>query len=117
MNRLRVVRVDESDLRRLFNEEGYWQQVRAGILTARLREYGHPSPEAVSDMSLAQVNHHERNGVLPVAFSFSHFMRGQDQSVSRVFLGESPLWESGGRATKVGVTVNAFGREESVEEM
>ena len=45
MNRLRVVRVDESDLRRLFNEEGYWQQVRAGILTARLREDGHPSPE------------------------------------------------------------------------
>jgi hypothetical protein len=72
---------------------------------------------AISDMSLAQVNHHERNGVLPIAFSFSHFMRGQDQSVSRVFLGESPLWESGGRATKVGVTVNAFGREESVEEM
>jgi len=45
MSRLRVVRVDESDLRRLFNEEGYWQQVRAGILTARLREDGHPSPE------------------------------------------------------------------------
>ena len=72
---------------------------------------------AISDMSLEQVNHHERDGVLPIAFSFSHFMRGQDRSVSRVFLGESPLWESGGWATKVGVTVNAFGREESVEEM
>ena len=72
---------------------------------------------AISDMSLEQVNHHERDGVLPIAFSFSHFMRAQDQSVSRSFLGEPPLWENGGWAAKVGVTVNASGREESVEEM
>lgn len=45
MSRLRVVRVDERDLRRLFNEDGYWQQVKDGILTARIREDGHPSPE------------------------------------------------------------------------
>lgn len=72
---------------------------------------------ALSDMTLDQVNHHEREGVLPIAFSFSHFLRAQDQSISRIFLGEAPLWESGGWAARVGVTVDSFGREETVEEM
>lgn len=72
---------------------------------------------AVSDLSLHQVNHHERAGVLPLAFSFSHYIRSQDQSVSAVFLREPPLWVSGGWAAKVGVTVDALGREEGVVEM
>ena len=68
-------------------------------------------------MTLEQVNHHEREGVLPIAFSFSHFMRAQDQTVSALFLRERPLWQSGGWAGRIGVTVDAFGREEPVEEM
>lgn len=72
---------------------------------------------AISDLTLEQVNHHERQGVLPMAFSFSHFMRAQDQSVSGVYLRELPLWVSGGWAAKVGVSVDALGREESVGEM
>jgi hypothetical protein len=52
---------------------------------------------AVSDLTLEQINHHEREGVLPMAFSFSHYIRG---------------W-----ATKIGVTVDALGREETVDEM
>jgi len=72
---------------------------------------------AVSDMTLDQVNHHERDGVLPIAFSFSHFMRAQDQSISAPFLGEPMLWVSGGWAEKIGVAVDALGREETVEEM
>jgi hypothetical protein len=72
---------------------------------------------AVSDMSLEQVNHHERAGVLPIAFSLSHFMRAQDQSISGPFLRERPLWEQGGWAEKVGVSVDRLGREETVEEM
>jgi len=72
---------------------------------------------AAADMKLEHVNHHERVGVLPIAFSFAHFMKAQDQSISRVFLGEQPLWLSGGWAKLVGVSVDAFGREETVEEM
>jgi hypothetical protein len=71
----------------------------------------------VSDMTLEQVNHHERAGVLPIAFSLSHYIRAQDQSISGPFLGEPTLWESGDWAGKIGVTVDKFGREESVDEM
>jgi hypothetical protein len=72
---------------------------------------------AVSDMTLEQVNHHERAGVLPIAFSLSHFMRAQDQSISGPFRGGPTLWDGEGWAAKVGVTVDRLGREESVEEM
>jgi hypothetical protein len=72
---------------------------------------------AVSDLTLGQVNHHERAGVLPIAFSLNHYMRAQDQAVSGPFLREQPLWQSGGWAAKVGVTVDELGREQTVEEM
>ena len=72
---------------------------------------------AVSDLTLEQVNYHEREGVLPMAFSFSHYIKAQDQSISRVFLGQNSLWETGGWSAKVGVNVDVLGREETVEEM
>ena len=72
---------------------------------------------AVSDLTLEQVNHHEREGVLPMAFSFSHYIRAQDQSISVMFLREQPLWLSGGWGEKVGVNIDVLGREETVEEM
>ncbi len=72
---------------------------------------------AVSDLTLEQINHHEREGVLPMAFSFSHYIRAQDQSISVPIKGETPLWIAGGWAAKVGVSVDALGREETVEEM
>ncbi len=72
---------------------------------------------AAADMTLDHVNHHERAGVLPIAFSFAHFMKAQDQSISGAFRGEPPLWLSGGWANRTGITVDAFGREETVAEM
>lgn len=72
---------------------------------------------AVSDLTLEQMNHHEREGVLPMAFSFSHYIRAQDQSISGPFMQDAPLWVSGEWAKKVGVTVDAMGREETVAEM
>lgn len=72
---------------------------------------------AISDMTLEQVNHHERQNVLPIAFSFTHFLQAQDQSVSVFFRKEPPLWVRGGWAAKTGVAIDALGREESVEEM
>ncbi len=86
-------------------------------LRNRIRAMNTLYERAVTDMTLDQVNHHEREGVLPIAFSLSHFIRAQDQSISRVFLGEPDLWASAGWAEKVGVTVDRLGREETVEEM
>ena len=86
-------------------------------LRGRIRAMNTIWERAISDMTLDQVNHHERDGVLPIAFSFSHFMRAQDQSISAPFLHEPLLWVSGGWAEKIGVAVDALGREETVEEM
>jgi hypothetical protein len=44
-------------------------------------------------------------------------MRAQDQSISGPFLREPTLWDAGGWAKRVGVSVDRLGREESVDEM
>lgn len=86
-------------------------------LRNRIRAMNDLWQRAVSDLTLEHVNHKERAGVLPIAFSLSHYIRAQDQSASGPFLREPTLWESGGWAAKVGVTIDRLGREESVEEM
>jgi hypothetical protein len=44
-------------------------------------------------------------------------MRSQDQSISGPFLRQPTLWDSGGWAKQIGVSVDRLGREESVDEM
>lgn len=48
---------------------------------------------AVSDMTLVQINHRERAGVLPIAFSLFHYVSGEDRTISTLLLAEQPLWE------------------------
>ncbi|MBI2724056.1 MAG: hypothetical protein HYX50_03240 [Chloroflexi bacterium] len=86
-------------------------------LRNRIRALNELWQRAVSDMTLEQVNHQERARVLPIAFSLSHYMRAQDQAVSMPFLRERTLWDAGGWAEKIGVTVDRLGREESVDQM
>ncbi len=86
-------------------------------LRNRIRAMNTLWERAVSDLTLEQMNHHEREGVLPLSFSFSHYIRSQDQSISAPFLKEPPLWTTGGWARKVGVSIDVLGREETVEEM
>jgi hypothetical protein len=86
-------------------------------LRNRVRALNQLWQRCVSDMSLEQVNHQERERVLPIAFSLSHYIRAQDQSISGPFLRERTLWDGGGWAKQVGVSVDRLGREESVEEM
>ena len=93
------------------------EEIFVQSLRNRIRAMNILWERAISDMTLEQVNHHEREGVLPIAFSFSHYIRAQDQSISVVFRKEPPLWVSGGWAAKVGVSVDTLGREETVEEM
>jgi hypothetical protein len=86
-------------------------------LSNRIRALNMLWQRVIEDMTLEHVNHQERAGVLPIAFSLSHYIRSQDQSISGPFLRQPTLWESGGWAAKVGVTVDRLGREESVDEM
>ena len=86
-------------------------------LRNRIRAMNTLYERCIADMTLEHVNHHERAGVLPIAFSLSHYVRAQDQSISGPFLRERPLWDSGRWAEQVGVTVDRLGREETVAEM
>ncbi len=92
-------------------------QMFVDSLRNRIRAMNVLWERALSDLTLEQINHQEREAVLPMAFSFSHYIRAQDQSISMPILHEAPLWVSGGWAAKVGVTVDALGREETVDQM
>lgn len=73
--------------------------------------------EAVETQTAEQVNHFERDGVLPIAFSLNHFVRAEDQTVQQLFNSAPPIWVSGAWAGKVGVTVDEMGKEQTVAEM
>ena len=47
---------------------------------------------AASDMNARQVNHRFRKGLLPMAFSFTHYMICEDGFVSWYLLGHESLW-------------------------
>lgn len=65
---------------------------------------------ALQDMTLDQVNHHERAGVLPITFSLFHYVQGEDRSVSERLLGAEPLWTSGGWAEATGIAAESLRR-------
>jgi len=86
-------------------------------LRNRIRAMNTLWDRALSDLTPDQMNHHERPGVLPLAFSFSHFIRMQDATMSGAILREPPLWVAGNWQMRVGLALEAAGREESVEVM
>jgi hypothetical protein len=62
--------------------------------------------KAAADLTVEQVNHHERSGVLPITFSLLHFVRGEDNNISKLILNEPTIWESGNWREKIGSTVD-----------
>lgn len=59
--------------------------------------------QGVADLTLEQVNHVERPGVLPIAFTLMHLVVGEDRNAAR-FLGQkTPLWDQQGWAKRVGL--------------
>jgi hypothetical protein len=61
----------------------------------------------VADLTVEQVNHFERPGVLPIAFTLLHAIGGQDRSRAAL-LGGPVLWEA--HAARVGYTGQHPGR-------
>jgi hypothetical protein len=84
-------------------------------LRRRMRAMHSLYDDAVATMDVDQVNHLERPGTLPIAFSLFHYVNMQDVSMS-VLIGESPVWADGWQA-KVQVAIDDHGKERTVEEM
>jgi hypothetical protein len=59
--------------------------------------------QGVSDLTLAQVNHFERTGVLPIAFTLMHAIVGEDRNAARYLTGDALLWDQQGWAKRVGL--------------
>lgn len=82
-------------LKRIRATHGFWQR-------------------ALDDMTLEQVNHHERAGVLPMSFSLFHFVTGEDRAVSERLLGEAMLW-SAEWASRTGIALAPIKRGDPIE--
>ncbi len=71
--------------------------------------------QAVTSMSLEHVNHFERDGVLPIAFSLFHAANIEDASFM-VITGVPPIWDDQWQA-RVAMAVNDHGKHLTVAEM
>ena len=71
--------------------------------------------QAVGSMDLEHVNHFEREGVLPIAFSLFHYTNMED-STFMVITGELPVWNEEWYE-RVQPTINDHGKHRTVEEM
>jgi hypothetical protein len=71
--------------------------------------------QAVDTMELEHVNHFEREGVLPIAFSLFHYTNMEDTSFVMI-TGQDPVW-SEAWADKVQMTINDHGKHRTVDEM
>lgn len=71
--------------------------------------------QAVGSMGPEHVNHFEREGVLPIAFSLFHYTNMED-STFMVITGEMPVWNEEWYE-RVKPTINDHGKHRTVEEM
>jgi len=71
--------------------------------------------QAVSTMNLDQVNHFERAGVLPIAFSLFHYTNIEDTTFM-VVTGQPAIWGEEWQA-RVRVTIDDHGKELPVSKM
>jgi hypothetical protein len=71
--------------------------------------------DAISTMNTDHVNHFERDGVLPIAFSLFHYVNMHDASFM-LLTGTPPIWNDEWQS-RVGVNVNDHGKHRTVDEM
>ena len=71
--------------------------------------------DAVATMTVEQVNHFERHGVLPIAFSLFHYVNMEDANLF-VISGEAPIWDDAW-ASRVQPAIRDHGKERTVDEM
>ena len=66
--------------------------------------------QVTTDLTLDQVNHHEREGVLPIAFSLHHYVVAADRAISWRLFDQPTLWEQDDWEDRVGATVPSVTR-------
>jgi len=71
--------------------------------------------QAVDSMELEHVNHFEREGVLPIAFSLFHYTNMEDASFMMI-TGVPPIWNQAWQ-DEVQLTIDDHGKHRTVEEM
>jgi hypothetical protein len=71
--------------------------------------------QAVESMELRHVNHFERPGVLPIAFSLFHYTNMHDASFFAL-TSVPPVWDDAWRS-KVKMAIDDHGKERTVDEM
>ena len=71
--------------------------------------------QATSTMDIDHVNHVERDGTLPIAFSLFHYTNMEDASFMLI-TGIPPVWDAAWQA-QVRVSINDHGKHRTVEEM
>jgi hypothetical protein len=84
-------------------------------LRRRMRAMHSLWEEAVATMDLDQVNHVEREPVLPIAFSLFHFAQIEDGSAT--MLGAGPMVFDDTWAERIGLTIADHGKHRTVDEM
>jgi hypothetical protein len=84
-------------------------------LRRRMRAMHSLYADALATMGPEHVNHFEREGVLPIAFSLFHYTNMQDVSFA-VISGQPVLWDAGWQA-RVQMAVDDHGKERTVDEM
>ena len=84
-------------------------------LRRRMRAMHSLYADALATMTVDHVNHFEREGVLPIAFSLFHYTNMQDVSFA-VISGEPVLWDAAWQA-RVRMAVDDHGKERPVSDM
>ncbi len=71
--------------------------------------------QAVTTMGPEHVNHFERPGVLPIAFSLFHYLNMHDASFM-LLTGQAPIWTADWQA-RVQMAIDDHGKHRTVDEM
>ena len=71
---------------------------------------------STEDLTVEQMNYRERDGVLPIAFTLLHYVRGEDRLICQGLLEEPTLWEAGNWQERIGGNPLDVRRGDKVEE-
>ncbi len=71
-------------------------------LLRRVEAMHHLWERSVQDLTSDQINHLERTGVLPIAFTLLNYVKGEDRTASNCLHNEPTLWETGNWSDRIG---------------